>query len=618
MFKAVQFDFGPDSKAIPNLEETVETSENSFQIKIFNGWHAFSSDDGAQPQPMPFGNETWGTFVDKNNTTWWYLYSLDEYGRKVSELFRTAGQCTIDWTNNRSLNIQVNCEDLDDLLDSFKYELAYLIIDEDSYLNGKLRTWGNDSNLQLLSEKDLANLAKMAEALEKLLPRLKTQLISKQSMTSPVRAKPSSSLIRQRLLRPTAKLVLAYASKESYDTGENRFLLQCSLKALHIIKTAELCRRQYSSVAKRTNWFSQLEKLDLKLSKISEYLLGKGIKKYQRKIYFNKVIFQQNLLYSDFYRKQKHFFENIEYLKDDRIVGVLKKEYRELERITHLSEIYEKWCLINIIYVLIGHFKFKPQSEWQNTLLRCVSNKEYDISLIFQHPDFRYRLKLTYQKQIDVNKKTIRPDFVLEFLDVQPKPSKPIRKLVLDAKFRTFIGKQGCENLLDQLYKKGYGGNINGLHLKNEALPGDMVFLLHSSRKTRTSQYYINRKNDVIYGGWIYDFPDSDDNKKFINLTKIILEWFQITEYEQDWSDMDQKICFNCGASGKNLLQISSNGANKKIKCNCSNYSIRTVTHCRHCYFEPIFKNMIYSYLDCKNKDWNDIRCPRCGKAYTD
>jgi len=89
----------------------------------------------------------------------------------------------------------------------------------------------------------------------------------------------------------------------------------------------------------------------------------------------NTMVFVQNPSYS----MAKTSFSKISNINgmDDSIF----KEMMSIDQIglVNISNLYEKWCLLQIIKVLAEVYSFKISGNWQHDLINAVSNKEYNI-----------------------------------------------------------------------------------------------------------------------------------------------------------------------------------------------------------------------------------------------
>ena len=134
----------------------------------------------------------------------------------------------------------------------------------------------------------------------------------------------------------------------------------------------------------------------------------------------------------------------------------------------HASAIYERWCLIKIVDVLMEDFDFAPQSGWVEHVIAsaCRSGRHGDkgFSINLSRADPGMKALLEVEPVLDNGR---RPDFRLRFETVRPDGSeKSIFQdlerdppgLVMDAKFRTRWRYDELDEMLKLLVEtKRYG-----------------------------------------------------------------------------------------------------------------------------------------------------------------
>ena len=173
--------------------------------------------------------------------------------------------------------------------------------------------------------------------------------------------------------------------------------------------------------------------------------------------------------------------------------------------ILHASALYERWCLIKIVAVLVQDFGFTPQSDWVEHVVafsaqaREPRDSSFTIKFTREHPGMTAQLDV---EPVLANGR--RPDFRLRFkvsasaadLERGYRPSifgnlaKQHSGLVMDAKFRTRWKHGELADMLNLLVDtKDYGQD------------GDRVFILHPAKgavEHRTSPLIWSR--DCNYG----------------------------------------------------------------------------------------------------------------------
>lgn len=135
--------------------------------------------------------------------------------------------------------------------------------------------------------------------------------------------------------------------------------------------------------------------------------------------------------------------------------GIGSESLDELDRISilHASAIYERWCLVKIIGVLIEDFGFEPSLGWQELVIRAVTGRPGSASLQFHRKDVGVSAILEIQPVLENGR---RPDFRLRFNSAD---SGDVGAIVMDAKFRTRWRRGELAGMLADLVDgKGYGG----------------------------------------------------------------------------------------------------------------------------------------------------------------
>lgn len=566
---------------------------------------AFRTSTNAKPKSSQ-SEENWRAFRDPTDGFFWW-YSAKETKKGISsEIVRSAGQFTLEWSDGSKLVVFVQIEEIENclelLLNDFKGQLSNLIVTNYSLLKAKFRCSVKSNFGQMFDEDKINLLESLVNSIEQLLPRLKTRLFSKICPVNILRAKPSSSLLVQRLKKPFKNIIFSHAISEDWNTGENRFICEITRRALLSIKISETLQELSSSTnldaassyAKTSCNNHKLKSLKARLIFILTSLKTKGIS--PSDLHYNAIIFQQNPYYNHIYNLQKKFFNSIGHWE---IYQELSELANSFKGVTNIAQVYERWCLISIITELIFHYKFIPEKGWLTEFLSAVLNKRFNISITFQHNDFNYKIRLTYEKQLNPNDEwSHRPDFVLELIENNDIAFRS--NLVLDAKFRTKINNPQCEKLCNSLaIDKNYSEDGK-----------NMVFILQPASFSCTN-FGLERHT---YHGWLYAFPMPHIPQN--NISLVILEWLQLFEYTLDYPSLDDIICPKCGASGPENLKLnkrSKDGKIAEIECQIC-WTRRIQTRCYQCKYEPLFKNGNSNYF--QRKANNNIICPCCGYAF--
>lgn len=294
--------------------------------------------------------------------------------------------------------------------------------------------------------------------------------------------------------------------------------------------------------------------------------------------------------------------------------------------LVNVSNLYEKWCLLQVIKVLRDGFGFQPQADWKRVLVNGVLSQSYNISLTF-HGLEEWTAKLVYEKVLANGR---RPDFVLELSTPyyeQELASEGVTwfqsgresiQLVLDAKFRERWRPGELAQLLDELCRE-----------KDYSAEGrDAVFILHpcqDSGMPRTSPLAWGQSSD--YGqadqhkrGAIYLSPRHGTGSSIDNLQRLFGMVFQQVSHflagAGNWMWTDA-LCIGCGrpVDGRDvqLKQTSTKAGKVRWELNCHDCELLTVkTNCFNC-GRDIFKNGYHwTYHRTRAESQANIVCPGC------
>lgn len=183
--------------------------------------------------------------------------------------------------------------------------------------------------------------------------------------------------------------------------------------------------------------------------------------------------------------------------------------------ILNTSLIYERWCFLQIIKVLIDKFGFLPEKNWKSNLLSQIINLDpsnvRNVSLKFKNSKTNRSLSLWYEKELSISSNGNTPrraDFVIDLASDFNKSEIKSQRLVLDAKFYENINQMGgISKVIDQLYNfKDYSDSS-----KNK------VFILHPSLKSvptiKTPQEW---SESTFFGETkLFDWDDEYPNHRY-------------------------------------------------------------------------------------------------------
>lgn len=298
--------------------------------------------------------------------------------------------------------------------------------------------------------------------------------------------------------------------------------------------------------------------------------------------------------------------------------------------LVNVANIYEKWCLLQIIKVLNQVYGFEIESGWQRVLIDAVLVKSVNIEINLYATSRQQSILLTYEKVLDSGK---RPDFVLDLFSnkYMQDPMVPSSwfisgekqsRLVLDAKFRGEISEEQLHTLISELYEtKNYSeGGTN------------QVFIIHPSSNVidkptsplvwgQQCDYGQSNKINHRHGG-IFVAPSLIHARSIDNLQRLIGMFLQqqseILGTDSDSAPWHNMSCISCGNSNEHSLHLiydpTRAGSERwLIRCDsCGLLSVKTI--CRHCH-HPLFKNgSKWTYHRTRAEQTSNVVCPKCEK----
>lgn len=295
--------------------------------------------------------------------------------------------------------------------------------------------------------------------------------------------------------------------------------------------------------------------------------------------------------------------------------------------LVNVSNLYEKWCLLQIIKVLRDGFGFQLEGDWQRYLVNGVLNQEHNICLKFKGVSPGWTAQLVYEKVLANNR---RPDFVLDlFLPCYEQSELPNStkwfhagdrsvRIVMDAKFRERWWPGELTQLLTHLrVEKDYSEQE-----KNQ------VFILHPCSELgeqRTSPLTwggscdYGQRNDHK-SGTIYLSPRHINGSSLDNLHRLFGMLFQGASHflhdDEGWKWSDAQ-CIGCGRvvdSDKVQLKLTKTKASRdKWELNCHHCKLVSVrTNCFGC-GRTLHKNGHYwTYHKTMAESLSNVVCPSC------
>lgn len=359
----------------------------------------------------------------------------------------------------------------------------------------------------------------------------------------------------------------------------------------------------------------------------------------------NSMTFIQNPNYQGAYK----YYELIK-----NMVGIDESLFLSIQKIDKIGvldipTLYERWCFLQIIKVLIDKYHFLPEKDWkQKLLIQMIGNTNEvrknikNIMIKFENLILDRKIILHYEKELN-GPNSKRPDYILE---IESLKTNQKHNLIMDAKFKE---KSNIKDLIEELYyKKNYSQKDK-----------NTVFILHpDSKNSITKMNPSDWGNDAYYGeSNMFNFQwDNDDfpNHKYgaillspikdtidygnylDNLQRLIgmslqyqLEYNKKNdiilgnlEKEQDVIDpipKEKKFCLKCGSEKIKTIysgfSTSQKGIFYEFQCEeCKHNFI--YFYCWNCKHRLIKNGSYWSYHSFQPLEPFDIQCPHCAKFW--
>ena len=336
----------------------------------------------------------------------------------------------------------------------------------------------------------------------------------------------------------------------------------------------------------------------------------------------NSMSFVQNPSYQGVYSQFK-IIKSMAGVDDDDLLIALDKI--DNIALVNISNLYEKWCLVQIIKVLIQKFGYEAQQNWKRLLIKQVFEKGRNVLIYLKNQATERTIKLWYEKELDNGK---RPDFVLDVEATCPETQKILKKrCVIDAKFYQDINHKrhgGISGVIKELYfDKDYsekGSNsVYILHPSKDSVP-----IRKTPQQWATNSYYgevlmfewdeeLRLSSNHDYGA-VYLSPVGQDN--YLDELQRLIGMFLQYGVEVDKSCVTSAVphakifCVSCGSDKYSYSQ----GKNNKVWwITCSDCSHFTVyNYCWGCNNKLIKNGEYWTYHSTEPLHPLNVKCPSC------
>lgn len=220
------------------------------------------------------------------------------------------------------------------------------------------------------------------------------------------RAKPTAKGIRQYFVNPAIRQVDGHVSNDDFDTGENRHVFSTARGLQQFLLTVDALQKHWLSAKRedlRLQEDSNSESLPVdqrqfedlywtKHQQVSQKIIRQNVPDLLTKIAsvigkfrgfgvkpvasgFNPMVFAQNPAYAEFQKERARFFEE----KLFSSVGMITRLGTQLSKLSimNLPDFYERWCLVQMINVLVNRFHYEVVgTDWRRKFVAmCLLNR---------------------------------------------------------------------------------------------------------------------------------------------------------------------------------------------------------------------------------------------------
>lgn len=356
----------------------------------------------------------------------------------------------------------------------------------------------------------------------------------------------------------------------------------------------------------------------------------------------NSMTFVQNPHYQGGYNYFKAFIGSVG-IDENLFLSIQKVEKIGL---LDIPTLYERWCFLQIIKVLIDQYHFLPSEEnWKKELmLQMVGNTNEvrsnirNISISFENPLLERKIILHYEKELNGHNSK-RPDYLLETISLRNDDRK--HNLIMDAKFREDVK---VKDLIEELYHyKNYSQNNN-----------NTVFILHPDANKSIPKKLTDKEwgNDAYYGEvQMFDYTWDNDNfpnhkygsillspirdeaknnygNYLDNLQRLIGMAMQYQlEDNTDIINHDRQIdpepkekifCLKCGGTNfQGTRNPTRNNRGFRYNLSCTECKhVYVYNYCQSCKTRLIKNGRYWSYHASQILEPFNIKCPNCNQIF--
>ena len=443
----------------------------------------------------------------------------------------------------------------------------------------------------------------------------------------------------------------------------------------YLKKESEIMKKNYQ---KMYNEYSKLLN-ENDLLKLSNKMLNldkqfKRLKISPSSIFPNSMTFVQNYFYTNTFTMFKLLLniQNID-IKQLSLIQYFEQNITVID----MPKLYERWCFIIVINILIQYYHFKPkENNWINILLENIlSDKSKNTLVELINDELECNINIWYEKEL-VTKKC--PDIILEIVYKNITPYQ----IILDSKFHEEADIKYLIRLL--YYSKDYAGrkvsffqedkdydafyeyyfkdnNIHKKHIDDETDYYNKVFILHpdfnalsreriviNNQKWGKYSYYgegvlfdskkeveelrIKEYDDIManhrYGAIVINPKNYSYQTMMQRFLGMCIQYYVYTiskKIPERW------ICLSCGNVNietledrrkkveNNFMSASNIEISSDFKYKYCQYcnNILIYTNCFSCKVKLIKNGVFWTYHNNNEDSIYNIKCPNCNSFFT-
>ena len=350
----------------------------------------------------------------------------------------------------------------------------------------------------------------------------------------------------------------------------------------------------------------------------------------------NSMTFVHNPHYQSVHNSYK-ILRNLTNLQDDNLLVSLE-DINDIG-IINMPLLYERWVLIQIIFVLKNNFRFMPQDDWKYKLVNAVKTNQKNIKITFYNEPAKRNIYLIYEYELPNAK---RPDFTIDLTWFDENGNSHNKRFILDAKFydkSTFIRAGGMLSKINELYTdKNYSeDNENPVFLIHPCknIIDEPVTAQDWGKYSFLGEINFSRNENLPAHNKGAIFLNPIDNTLYRDELQRLLGMFLQYNLEDSklYKDKDitlaKPICMQCGSTYFHVQQKTEKyfdrNANewkertsRSVWLKCKECDLWQVYN--HCFNHPnsprrLIKNGFYwTYHSARAIEPFNIKCPHCGE----